>query len=188
MATADAAGLMTADELLALSDDGTERTLIRGQLREKPMTVRRRCHSLIMAEVVTALNVWAKLQPAPRPGRLRRGRGAPPDRPRYAGRRGRRLRPGRGPGPPDRPPDPDRGGPFLIVEILSPDDTQQDVTEMLQEYRTAGVPLVWLVDPDDQTVTVYERGAAPLLFNVTQDLTAEPHLPGFRVAVRTLFD
>ncbi len=59
MAVVEAA-LMTTEQLLALPDDGVERWLIRGQLREKPamvghsgekiVTIRNRWHSRIMAQ------------------------------------------------------------------------------------------------------------------------------------------
>ena len=52
---ATAATLMTTEELLAMPDDGVERWLIRGELREKrppeggpPMTVRNRYHSRVL--------------------------------------------------------------------------------------------------------------------------------------------
>jgi hypothetical protein len=34
---------------------------------------------------------------------------------------------------------------------------------------------------------IYRPDAEPELVNIKQDLTAEPHLPGFRVAVAQLF-
>ncbi len=37
MSAATVSHVMTADEFFALPDDGMERSLIRGQLREKPM-------------------------------------------------------------------------------------------------------------------------------------------------------
>ena len=51
----------------------------------------------------------------------------------------------------------------------------------------AGVRLVWLVDPHYRTVLVYRPDQEPELFNVRQELTAEPHLPGFRVPVAQIF-
>jgi Uma2 family endonuclease len=51
----------------------------------------------------------------------------------------------------------------------------------------AGVALVWLVDPRDQTVTIYRADAAPELVNVRQGLTGDPHLAGFHVAVGEIF-
>jgi Uma2 family endonuclease len=37
--------------------------------------------------------------------------------------------------------------PLVAIEILSPDDRMSEVREKLEEYRTWGVPHVWLVDP-----------------------------------------
>src|SRR5579863_7711246 len=37
--------------------------------------------------------------------------------------------------------------PLIAIEILSPDDRLTEVREKLEEYRTWGVPHVWLVDP-----------------------------------------
>ena len=61
---------MTTKEFLALPDDGVERWLIRGQLREKMttengMTVRNRFHSIVMARVSQLLNNWLDQQPEP---------------------------------------------------------------------------------------------------------------------------
>jgi Uma2 family endonuclease len=75
MSVAATPTLMTTEEMLALPDDGTERWLIRGQLREKPpvewvkgkpMTVRNRFHSRIMTRVARFLDVWLDEQPEPR--------------------------------------------------------------------------------------------------------------------------
>ncbi len=37
--------------------------------------------------------------------------------------------------------------PFIVIEILSPDDRMSEVLNKLGEYRQWGVPHVWLVDP-----------------------------------------
>ncbi len=196
MTATAATRLMTTEELLALPDDGTERWLIRGRLREKPsaspegtpMTGRNRWHSRILIRLGQLLGDWLDRQPEPR-GEL------------LGGEAGVRLR---------RTPDstvgvdlvhvsaamaaedPDdttllNGVPILAVEILSPNDKQEEIDEMVDEYLHVGVPLVWLIDPHDETVLVYRPGAAPRLFNVEDDLTAEPHLPGFREPVARVF-
>ncbi len=72
--------------------------------------------------------------------------------------------------------------PVLVVEITSPSDTAEGTAEKIRLYLEAGVPLVWEVNPFFRTVTVYRPDAPPALFNDTQHLTAEPHLPGFRSA------
>ena len=37
--------------------------------------------------------------------------------------------------------------PLVAIEVLSPDDRVSEVREKLDEYRTWGVPHVWLIDP-----------------------------------------
>lgn len=44
-----------------------------------------------------------------------------------------------------------------------------------------------MIDPHDRTVLIYRTGAEPDLVNVRQELSGEPHLPAFRVAVEQLF-
>jgi Uma2 family endonuclease len=179
---------MTTEQLLALPPDDTERWLIGGQLREKPMTVRNRVHSAIMALVTYSLQHWLNDQPEPR-GRV------------LCGEAGVRLR--RGPdttvgidvvyisaevaGRSSRDTTLVDGVPVLAVEILSPSDTQEEVDEKIDTYLSAGVALVWVIDPHDRTVEIFRSTAEPELVNVQQELTAEPHLPGFRIAVSRLF-
>jgi Uma2 family endonuclease len=76
----------------------------------------------------------------------------------------------------------------LVVEILSPNDTQSEIDEKVDGYLAAGVALVWVIDPHDRTVLVYRPGTEPALATVRQELDGEPHLPGFRVAVARLFE
>jgi Uma2 family endonuclease len=163
-----AAPLMTTEELLALPDNGIDRWLIRGELREIPMTVRNRWHSRIMTRVAHLLENWLERQPQPRGLVL-------------CGEAGVTLR---------RNPDTTvgidvvyisaevaarqtddtslvEGVPILVVEILSPNDTQQHIDEKVDDYVQAGVRIVWVIDPHDRTVTVYRPGREPELANVT---------------------
>jgi Uma2 family endonuclease len=78
--------------------------------------------------------------------------------------------------------------PTLAVEILSPNDTVEEIDEKLALCRRAGVALVWVIDPYVQTVTVHTTDNRPTLFNIDQELSAEPHLPGLRIAVSRLFE
>jgi Uma2 family endonuclease len=188
------ATLMTTEELLTLPDDGVKRWLIRGPLREKPnaggrtMTVRNRWHSEIMARITFHLESWRRQQPEPRGSVL-------------CGEAGVRLRRN-----PDttvgvdvvyvsaevaarRPADTNLidGVPVLVVEFLSPNDTQDEINEKIDDYLAAGVALVWVIDPHHRTVEIFRPGAEPELVNVRQELSGEPHLPGFRVPVAQLF-
>ncbi|MGA2877359.1 MAG: Uma2 family endonuclease [Bryobacteraceae bacterium] len=44
--------------------------------------------------------------------------------------------------------------PDLIVEVLSPANTRSERAEKLQDYESLGVPEVWVVSPEAQTVEV----------------------------------
>jgi Uma2 family endonuclease len=48
--------------------------------------------------------------------------------------------------------------------------------------------LVWILNPYDRTVTVYQPDDEPDAFNVREELSGGPHLPGFRVPVARLFE
>jgi Uma2 family endonuclease len=44
----------------------------------------------------------------------------------------------------------------LVVEILSPgkENRERDLTEKRSEYATAGIPEYWIVDPEEQLITI----------------------------------
>ncbi|MBN9523157.1 Uma2 family endonuclease [bacterium] len=76
--------------------------------------------------------------------------------------------------------------PEIVVEIRSKNDTTPEVLAKRDEYFAAGGTAVWVLDPDDQTVTVYTPAAPPVVFGPADTLTS-PLLPGFAVPVAKLF-
>jgi Uma2 family endonuclease len=51
---------------------------------------------------------------------------------------------------------------YVAIEIVSPDDRYNDLTERLEDYRRWGVPHVWLVDPQRKRLHEYtEAGLVP---------------------------
>ena len=44
--------------------------------------------------------------------------------------------------------------PELVVEVLSPADTRSERAEKLRDYESLGVPEVWVVSPEAQTVEI----------------------------------
>jgi Uma2 family endonuclease len=48
--------------------------------------------------------------------------------------------------------------PFLIVEILSPDDKVQDTLRRFREYEKFGVRYIVQMDPDDRTASIFVNG------------------------------
>jgi Uma2 family endonuclease len=65
------------------------------------------------------------------------------------------------------------GVPVLAVEILSPNDTQDEINEKIDDYLAAGVLLVWVIDLHHRTVEIFRPGAEPELVNVHQDPPGE---------------
>lgn len=49
-----------------------------------------------------------------------------------------------------------RGTPDLVAEVLSPSNASYDRVEKLDAYRRAGVPWVWLIDPETLVVEEYQ--------------------------------
>lgn len=77
--------------------------------------------------------------------------------------------------------------PDLVVEVRSPNDTLREVLDKLQEYLDAGAKVVWIADPESQTVTAYRRDQEPELFHAADTLAVDDIIPGFRALVRDLF-
>jgi Uma2 family endonuclease len=77
--------------------------------------------------------------------------------------------------------------PDLAVEVLSPSDRLKEVGRKIGEYFENGVPLVWLVDPAQQTVTIYRSLSNVEQRTAAETIDAEPVLPGFSAQVRSFF-
>jgi Uma2 family endonuclease len=48
---------------------------------------------------------------------------------------------------------------LLAVEVLSPSNRRHDLVTKQRLYQEAGIPLYWIVDPDEQCVHAWHRGA-----------------------------
>ncbi len=77
--------------------------------------------------------------------------------------------------------------PDLGIEIRSPDQSWSKLLEKVKEYLTAGVRMVWLIDPDERTVTVYRKRGKPRVLGEDDALTGDDVLPGFSCCVAEFF-
>jgi Uma2 family endonuclease len=77
--------------------------------------------------------------------------------------------------------------PKLVVEVLSPNDSQGKVNQRIGQYLRRGVPLVWLLDPEPRIVTVYQPGKELVTCDETEELTGMEILPDLRLRVAELF-
>ena len=76
--------------------------------------------------------------------------------------------------------------PALVAEVLGPGPSSRDVSRRIQQYREAGIPLIWIVDPDRLEVEVYGSGPVRTL-TIQETLDAPGILPGFSLPLSQLF-
>jgi len=182
---AEAATLVTADELLAMPDDGWRYELRAGELiRMSPTGAE---HGDIAGEFL------ARLRPHVRERKLGRVFAAEtgfrlfdnPDTvraPDVSFVRAERIPPGRlptgyWPGPPD-----------LAVEVASPSDSAEDVNEKIAEYLRAGSRLVVVLYPRTRQVGLYRPDGSAQLLPDTGVLDLGDVVPGFACPIAELFD
>jgi Uma2 family endonuclease len=183
MSIAEVKSIYTPEDLLAMSD-GDAYELVDGRLVEKNMSTKA---SWVATQLVHRIQSFLDQQPTgwalgetsyqcfpDAPKKVRR-----PD--------GSFIRYGR------LPDDEVRDGhcpiaPDLAVEVTSRNDKFYEVSEKVEEYLSAGVALVWVVNPDTRTVFVYRKDQNTIGFlHENDELSGEDVLPGFRCPVRDIF-
>ena len=176
--------LLTADDLMAMPDDGKRYELIRGELIEMPPASHehgwiaerfgRRMGNFIEDHdlghgVAADTGVNVERDPdtvrAPDYGFISRERMAEPPPPRgYA----------------DVIPD-------LVLEVVSPNDRQPDVDAKTQMWLDAGVRLVLMAYPETQEVYAHHDDGSVVRYGIGDMVVGDPVLPGFSCAVADIF-
>jgi Uma2 family endonuclease len=77
--------------------------------------------------------------------------------------------------------------PDIVVEVVSTNDRAHDVFEKIEEYLSAEVPLVWVVDPERQIVHVHRQDGTVSKLHATDELTGEDVFPEYRCRVADFF-
>lgn len=78
--------------------------------------------------------------------------------------------------------------PTLLVEVVSPGDTIEELETKVAEYFRAGVEMIWVAFPHSREVEVRRRGSATQLRLGPDDtLDGGDVLPGFSCPVADLF-
>lgn len=78
------------------------------------------------------------------------------------------------------------GAPDWIIEIVSPGSRQMDYFIKLFKYRTAGVREYWIVDPDKNTITVWNFQARDTTTYSFTDSIPVGLYPGFSINLSKL--
>ena len=78
--------------------------------------------------------------------------------------------------------------PDLVIEVLSSDDRWSDVSAKTAEYLSAGVSVVWVVDPRAESVYASFSNQPPRIFGKQDELSLPDLLGEFRVLVARIFE
>jgi Uma2 family endonuclease len=173
---------LSDDELLQLPKDGNKYELVDGELVLSPAGGR---HEEICALLCAALVAFVRRNKLGKvfgsnllyilPSGNRRG----PDVSFVASRR---LPKGRA------PKGFFEGAPDLAVEILSPSDRRRKTLDKVGEYLQAGTRLLWLIDPERRTATVYRSLSDVRSIGADGTLDGEDVLVGFRCPLAEILD
>jgi Uma2 family endonuclease len=76
--------------------------------------------------------------------------------------------------------------PDLAVEVLSPEDCSRFVLDKVGEYLDAGVRMVWVLDPNARSASIYRSLTSVRTLSANDALNGEDVLPGFRCRLREI--
>ena len=82
-----------------------------------------------------------------------------------------------------------RGAPDLVIEILSPTNTAIEMERKLKLYQEAGVREYWIVDPENNGLTVYRfQEGAILFYTYKKDATVPVGIfPDLNITLKEVF-
>jgi Uma2 family endonuclease len=78
--------------------------------------------------------------------------------------------------------------PDLVVEVVSPSANARQFNRKIGQYLKSGTHTIWVLDPDSETVNVYQREGAFRMLGPNDTIDAPELLPGFSASVRSLFE
>lgn len=77
--------------------------------------------------------------------------------------------------------------PDLAVEVLSEGNTEGEMQRKLHDYFSAGVQLVWYIDPRTRTARAFSAVDQCQVIEEGQSLSGKDLLPGFQLSLGELF-
>jgi len=77
--------------------------------------------------------------------------------------------------------------PDLVVEVVSPGDTYQEVEEKVEQWLAAGARAVWVCNPKLRGVSVHRSMADVTRLSEGDELDGGEVVPGFRCKVSEIF-
>ncbi len=80
-----------------------------------------------------------------------------------------------------------QGAPDLAVEILSPNNTIEEIHDKIVEYFDNDTRLIWVIHPDEKFVLVYHAPEPDGFLRYGDSLDGENVVPGFSLDLAELF-
>ncbi len=80
----------------------------------------------------------------------------------------------------DRPP-------TLVVEVLSPNDSTTKLNRRIGRFLAMGVPLVWVLDPEDSTMTVHQAHRPLVVLDAADEVTGLEFVADLKMKVADFF-
>jgi Uma2 family endonuclease len=177
-------GSLTPDDLLSMGDAGKGFELVDGQLVEQHVSV---LSCLVAGRLVALLSVYCDAQRLgwvfPQESGFQYDPTAPKKIRKPDGAFIRR----------DRLPESEFPAgychvvPDLAVEVVSPNDTFDEVDKKIEEYLRLGVQIVWVVSLTTRQVYVHRGDGTMSKVREGDQLLGEDVVPGFRCRVGDLF-
>ena len=77
--------------------------------------------------------------------------------------------------------------PLLAMEVAASTDDLRRLESKIPQYLEAGVPCVWVLNPEENSVIVYRSGLRPDHLKGFEELTGGDELPGFSCPVAHIY-
>jgi Uma2 family endonuclease len=174
---------MTLEEFLALPEEKPYLEYVDGEVCPKTMPTDR--HGELAAELLFRLKAYLQAHPVAvartevRHYSERANRSYLPDVEVTLNERVRKGEARINPVP--EPPD-------VAIEVISPDDRASRVLDRVNFYLAEGVQVLWVVDPETETVTEYRSSEHMRTLRRGDALESQDLLPGFVLPLAELFD
>jgi Uma2 family endonuclease len=78
--------------------------------------------------------------------------------------------------------------PDFVVELRSPTDSLNDLTDKMKEYLSNGTKLGWLIDPAEQRLHVFRPGTEAQILDAPERISGDPELPGFELVLAEIWN
>jgi len=81
-----------------------------------------------------------------------------------------------------------QGAPALAIEVVSPTDLAEDLTQKVKQYLAAGSKAVWVFYPKTREVQVFHADGGSFFRRERETLEDPDLLPGFSLDLKAVFE